>query len=78
MIDNKPLTADELLSIRSIQALWVRNLRDNNPARLMLVKKIVGDEWFCCCDFSGFVTFCIKDYGSDYLIYRDNPDQNNG
>lgn len=31
-------------------------------------------DWWTCCDFDGFGTFCADDYGERYLLYRRPPE----
>ena len=50
------------------------NLRDMvHKPRFMLVKN-VSEDWWTCCDFDGFKTFCAADYGERYLLYRRPPE----
>lgn len=71
---NEPLTLKELREMDGVNALWVHNLAFGlHKPRFMLVKN-VSEDWWTCCDFDGFKTFCAADYGERYLLYRRPPE----
>lgn len=71
---NDPLTLKELREMDGVNALWVHNLAFGlHKPRFMLVKN-VSEDWWTCCDFDGFKTFCAADYGERYLLYRRPPE----
>lgn len=67
---NEALTLEELREMDGVNALWVHNLAWGlHKPRFMLVHS-VSEDWWTCCDFDGFETFCADDYGERYLLYR--------
>ena len=71
---NEPLTLEELREMDGVNALWVHNLAWGlHKPRFMLVHS-VSEDWWTCCDFDGFETFCADDYGERYLLYRRPPE----
>ena len=71
---NEPLTLEELREMDGVNALWVHNLAWGlHKPRFMLVHS-VSEDWWTCCDFDGFETFCADDYGGRYLLYRRPPE----
>lgn len=71
---NDPLTLKELREMDGVNALWVHNLAFGlHKPRFMLVKN-VSEDWWTCCDFDGFKTFCAADDGERYLLYRRPPE----
>ena len=71
---NDPLTLKELREMDGVNALWVHNLAFGlHKPRFMLVKN-VSEDWWTCCDFDGFKTFCAAEYGERYLLYRRPPE----
>lgn len=71
---NDLLTLKELREMDGVNALWVHNLAFGlHKPRFMLVKN-VSEDWWTCCDFDGFKTFCAADYGERYLLYRRPPE----
>lgn len=71
---NEPLTLEQLREMDGVNALWVHNLAFGlHKPRFMLVKN-VSEDWWTCCDFDGFKTFCAADYGERYLLYRRPPE----
>ena len=71
---NDPLTLKELREMDGVNALWVHNLAFGlHKPRFMLVKN-VSEDWWTCCDFDGFKSFCAADYGERYLLYRRPPE----
>lgn len=71
---NDPLTLKELREMDGVNALWVHNLAFGlHKPRFMLVKN-VSEDWWTCCDFDGFKTFCAADYGERCLLYRRPPE----
>lgn len=72
---NEPLTLEELREMDGVNALWVHNLAWGlHKPRFMLVHS-VSEDWWTCCDFDGFETFCADDYGERYLLYRRPPEE---
>ena len=71
---NEALTLEELREMDGVNALWVHNLAWGlHKPRFMLVHS-VSEDWWTCCDFDGFETFCADDYGKKYLLYRRPPE----
>ena len=71
---NEALTLEELREMAGVNALWVHNLAWGlHKPRFMLVHS-VSEDWWTCCDFDGFETFCADDYGERYLLYRRPPE----
>ena len=71
---NEALTLEELREMDGVNALWVHNLAWGlHKPRFMLVHS-VSEDWWTCCDFDGFETFCADDYGERYLLYRRPPE----
>ena len=71
---HEPLTLEELREMDGVNALWVHNLAWGlHKPRFMLVHS-VSEDWWTCCDFDGFETFCADDYGERYLLYRRPPE----
>lgn len=71
---NEALTLEELREMDGVNALWVHNLAWGlHKPRFMLVHS-VSEDWWTCCDFDGFGTFCADDYGERYLLYRRPPE----
>ena len=71
---NEALTLEELREMDGVNALWVHNLAWGlHKPRFMLVHS-VSEDWWTCCDFDGFETFCADDYGGRYLLYRRPPE----
>ena len=71
---NEPLTLEQLREMDGVNALWVHNLAWGlHKPRFMLVHS-VSEDWWTCCDFDGFETFCADDYGERYLLYRRPPE----
>ena len=73
-LPNEALTLEELREMDGVNALWVHNLAWGlHKPRFMLVHS-VSEDWWTCCDFDGFETFCADDYGERYLLYRRPPE----
>ena len=71
---NEALTLEELREMDGVNALWVHNRAWGlHKPRFMLVHS-VSEDWWTCCDFDGFETFCADDYGERYLLYRRPPE----
>ena len=71
---NEALTLEELREMDGVNALWVHNLAWGlHKPRFMLVHS-VSEDWWTCCDFDGFETFCADGYGERYLLYRRPPE----
>lgn len=71
---NEAMTLEELREMDGVNALWVHNLAWGlHKPRFMLVHS-VSEDWWTCCDFDGFETFCADDYGKKYLLYRRPPE----
>lgn len=71
---NEPLTLEELREMDGVNALWVHNLAWGLHKPRFMLAHSVSEDWWTCCDFDGFETFCADDYGERYLLYRRPPE----
>ena len=71
---NEPLNAGGTAGDGRCKCAMVHNLAWGlHKPRFMLVHS-VSEDWWTCCDFDGFETFCADDYGERYLLYRRPPE----